>query len=198
MTDISWTKYGIDDTHLWSMDARHARWINASLRLLKPQTVVEVGSHFGISTLAILEAGPFDVHIIDQKITDSVRVMAGDFAATLYEEKSETALLKIPHSENLAVLLDGDHSTEVLQLEMRLVEKMRPRVIIAHDVTSPLIGIGCDGCAWLWSYLQMSGWLCYVDSVIRPGERTSRGLLIATNDPRDHAAVVQAWSQVNA
>lgn len=196
---IDWARYGIagHPGSEWSMDARHAEWVKTSLASLKPTAAVEVGCHLGVSTLAILESGVSDVHLIDIAISDSVRQMAADYGAKLYEETSESALPKVPASTNVAVLLDGDHSLPVVQKEAELVDRLRPRVVIAHDVTAQHIGLGCEGCSWLWHALQRSGWFCYVDCMPRPGERTARGLLIATRTPEDHAAVAAAWMQVN-
>lgn len=197
---ISWERYGIADHpgSEWSMDVRHAEWVKAALLALKPATAVEVGCLFGVSTLAILEAGVPDVHLIDVRILGSVRQMATDYGATLYEETSETALLKVPASTNLAALIDGDHSLPVVQKEAEILNRMAPRIVLAHDVTAQHIGLGCEGCSWLWHALQCSGWFCYVDCIPRQGERTARGLLIATRTPEDHAAVVAAWLQVNS
>lgn len=196
---INWGKYNLalEPGSEWSMDARHAKWLKASLVALKPTTAVEVGCYLGVSTLAILESGVPDVHLIDVRLTESVRQMAADYGATLYEERSETALPKVPASNNMAVLIDGDHTMPVVRAEAHLVSQMQPRCIIAHDVTAQHLGLGCQGCSWLWHTLQCSGWYCYVDSVPRPDERTARGLLIATLTPEDHATVVQAWRETN-
>lgn len=193
---IDWNKYGIDDRHEWSMDARHAEMVKAALQALKPQVVVEVGCHLGISTLAILEAGVPDVRLIDARITPSVRQMADDYGATVYEEFSHTALPKIQAADNLVVLLDGDHSYPVVSAEAGILSRMDPlpRVIISHDVTSQLLGMGCEGCCWLWHVLQSTGWLCFVDAMPRAGERTARGLMIATRSAADYMAVVDACS----
>lgn len=195
---IDYAKYGIDDSHLWSMDRRHAEFVKAVITSLKPDVAVEVGCHLGVSTLAILEAVVPDVHLIDPGITPSVRAMAGDYGAKLYEEASRTALPKIPPSDNLLVLLDGDHSYGVVSEELSIIERMTPlpRVIVSHDVTSMLSDGGCAGCIWLWHVLQAAGWCCFVDAMPRPNERTHRGLLVATRRPSDHAAVAAAWLEV--
>lgn len=197
---IHWERYGIagECGSEWSMDARHAEWIKAALVSLQLDTAVEVGCLFGVSTLAILEAGVPDVHLIDVRITDSVRQMATDYGAKLYEETSEAAMPTVPTSTNMAVLIDGDHSLAVLQKEYTLLARLAPRVVIAHDVTAQHVGLGCEGCSWLWHEMQQAGWYCYVDSLPRTGERTSRGVMIATRTPEDHAAVVASWREVNA
>jgi hypothetical protein len=199
MSGIMYARYGIDDKHLWSMDVRHAEFVKAVALEIKPDVAVEVGCHLGVSTLAILEAGVPDVHLIDPGITPSVRAMAGDYGAKLYEEASRTALPKIPPSGNMLVLLDGDHSYGVVSEELSILERMTPvpRVIVSHDVTSQIYNGGCEGCMWLWHVLQAAGWLCFVDALPRSGERTHRGLLVATRSTSDHAAVVKAWKEVN-
>jgi hypothetical protein len=196
---IGYARYGIESQpgSDWSMDDRHAQWIKTALMRLRPDVAVEVGSHLGVSTLAILEAGVPDVRLIDIRFTASVRAMAADYPVTLYEERSDTALPKMPPLQNGAVLLDGDHSLEVVQAEATLLGKNLPRIVIAHDVTAQLIGLGCEGCMWLWAAMQSGGWYCYVDCLPRKDERTSRGVMIATRTPEDHAVVVAAWNEVH-
>jgi hypothetical protein len=195
---IEWGRYGIADQmgSLWSMDARHAEWIKAAIQRLKPNIAVEVGCHLGVSTLAILEAGVPDVRLIDTVITPSVRRMAEDYGAAVYRESSETALPKMPPLKDGVVLLDGDHSYAVVSREASILNDNVPRVIIAHDVSSLLVGLGCEGCIWLWHMLQAAGWLCYVDCIPRSGERTNRGVLIATRRLADHEAVTASWLEV--
>lgn len=196
---IAWQKYGISQAHLWAMDAIHAEFVKAAVCELKPDVAVEVGCHMGTSTLAILEAGVPQVHLIDTAITPSVRAMADNYGAKTYEEESRTALPKIQPSNNMLILLDGDHSYEAVTQEAEIIEAMQPlpRVIVSHDVTTQLSEGGCEGCSWLWAMLQAAGWLCFVDAIPRAGQRTHRGLLIATRTLEDHAAVVRAWHEVN-
>jgi hypothetical protein len=197
---INYTRYGLENQpgSDWSMDDRHCEWIKGTLVRLRPDLAVEVGSHLGVSTLAILEAGVPDVRLIDIRFTNSVRAMAADYPVTLYEERSETALPKMPALHNAAVLLDGDHTLSAVQAEAKLLASNLPRVLIAHDVTAELVGLQCEGCIWLWHAMQCSGWYCYVDCLPRDGERTSRGVMIATRTPEDHAAVVAAWHEVHS
>lgn len=196
---IDWKRYGLESHpgSEWSMDARHAELVKATLKRLRPTTAVEVGCHLGVSTLGILEAGVPNVHLIDVVMQPSVRRMAEDYGAKLHECRSDLGLLSIPPSDNLAVLLDGDHSLPAVQLEARLIGPMKPRCIISHDVTTMLTGLECEGCIWLWHTLQAAGWFCFVDCVPRQGERTSRGLMIATHTPEDYAQVVAACVEVN-
>jgi hypothetical protein len=199
MSGIMYARYGIERQPgtEWSMDDRHAKWIKGTLVRLRPELAVEVGCHLGVSTLAILEAGVPDVRLIDIRFSDSVKAMAADYPTTLYEERSETALPKMPPLHNAAVLLDGDHSLAVVQAEARLLADNLPRVLISHDVTAQLIGLACEGCCWLWHTMQSSGWYCYVDCLPRKDERTARGVMIATRTPEDYAAVVEAWNEVH-
>jgi hypothetical protein len=196
---IDWARYGIAGqiNAEWSMDARHAEWVKATLERIRVPVAVEVGCHLGVSTLAILEADIPDVRLIDTRISPSVRAMAGDYNATLYEERSDTALPKMPPLSEGAVLLDGDHSYPVVKREFELLSQNMPRVLIAHDVAAQLIGLGCEGCMWLWHTMQASGWLCYVDCLPRENERTARGLMIATRTVVDHLAVVDAYAEVH-
>jgi len=197
---INYARYGIENQPgtEWSMDDRHCEWIKGTLQRLRPELAVEVGCHLGVSTLAILEAGVPDVRLIDIRFSESVRAMAADYPVTLYEERSETALPKMPPLQNAAVLLDGDHSLEVVKTEATLLGGNLPRVLIAHDVTAELIGLQCQGCIWLWHAMQSAGWFCYVDCLPRNGERTSRGVMIAARTPEDYAAVVAAWNEVHS
>lgn len=198
---IALARYGLDYSHPWSLDATHAEFLKTVIQTLRPATVVEVGCHLGISTLAILEAGAGRVILIDPQITPTVAAMAADYGATVYAESSATALPKLPPCDDMLIFFDGDHSYAAVSEEWRLVTQMRPppRAILSHDVTAPLFqGPSTEGCLWLWHTLQASGWLCFVDALPRPGQATARGFLVATRTLADHTQVIRAWHHTPA
>lgn len=171
-----------------SMDRVHAEWIAAVLRGLSPATVIEIGCYAGVSTTAIAAAydskSVRDVHLIDIQIQQTVRNLADRRKRfVLHEESSFTALPKIDASDDLVVIVDGDHSLGCVSQELPLILEKNPAAIIAHDVTAEAAGYGqCDGARWLWETLQRAGWHCLVDCRRRPNASTHRGLLVACRE----------------
>ena len=183
MIDFGPLKHRVGDS--MSMDRVHCELVLATLRRMKPRVVVEIGSHAGVSTMAIATA--YDegcvgtVHLIDVAIQQTVRDIAADRAGfVLHEMTSVEALPTIDGFGDVVVLVDGDHSYGVVSEELPLVLKLNPVCIIAHDVTADAAGYGrCDGARWLWEQLQAARWHCTVDCRRRDGAATHRGLLVA-------------------
>lgn len=186
---------------IMSMDRVHAEWMLAVLRAIEPRCVIEIGCYAGVSTTAILKA--YDdgsvayVHLVDIRIQDTVRGMAGIRPRVeLYEMPSVQALPIIDAASDLVAVIDGDHSLACVSQELPLVLAKNPSAIIAHDVTAEAAGYGeCDGARWLWETLQEAGWHCVVDCRRRPNASTHRGLLVACRHELDAAVVRQAWAE---
>jgi hypothetical protein len=196
---IDFGKYGLSEAlkNTNSMDARHAEWIKRSLQKIKPQSAVEIGCWAGVSTLAVLESGVANAHLIDITIQDSVRAMAADYRATCHQGSSHDVLPTLCNLPDLAVIVDGAHDHASVRAEWNLLAPMQPRVVIVHDVTSTHVGLVChEGPMWLWHQLQASGWICAVDAMPRASEYTQRGLMIATRSLEDYSHVVQAYCEV--
>ena len=138
-----------------SIDALHVKWIAEFLGLSRPREVIEIGSCAGVSTRAITAAYDRNivsrVHLVDTLISESVRVLADDRKGfRIHEMPSTAALPEIDASEDLVVVVDGDHSLGCVMNELPLVLDKNPRAIIAHDVTAEAAGYSqCDGARWL-------------------------------------------------
>lgn len=196
---MNYEKYGLLEAvkHPNSMDVRHAEWIKSSLSRIKPTNAIEIGCWAGVSTLAILEAGVPNVHLIDITIQGSVQAMAADYRAATHQAKSEDVLPRLGSLADLAVLIDGAHDYDSVRSEWGLVSSMLPRVVIVHDVTSPHLGLlAHEGPMWLWHQMQASGWLCAVDAMKRENEYTHRGMAIATRSLEDYLLVIQAYREI--
>ncbi len=72
------------------------------------------------------------------------------------------------------VLLDGDHSPEVVTEEARLLIAAGCPAVMAHDTAH------MEGPGRLRAMFEAAGYTCEEDAVPREGERTERGILLAT------------------
>lgn len=84
------------------------------------------------------------------------------------------------------VLVDASHDIESVSLEMTRLLKRRPLCVMAHDTNATQAGYSkCEGAALLAeTFRGLPGYGCIEDNAKRPGERTDRGLFLATTSPR--------------
>lgn len=199
---IDFEAYGVAQymTDAMSADRRHVLWLRECLRRLRPRSYVEIGSCFGVSTTAGIEAvkdaNVRDFHVIDLGFRPTVANMASGLADVyLHAGRSVDVLPTLELHKPSAVFIDGDHSMAGVLPELEQVLAHRPLTIFAHDVTAESAGYGgCDGAAWLWHELQRLGWRCIVDSRRRPGEHTHRGMLVATLGSDQYVQdIIDAW-----
>lgn len=177
--------------HEMSMDVRHARMLGNFLRSLKPlDSVIEVGSCFGVSTaevLAACEAANARCTLIDLVFQEPIKKMlveaCGRVRAYMVSDHSASILHRYM-DENTVVLLDGDHRRCYMELEDEaLVHGGPPRALILHDIASHRID--CDGPRWMLHQWQSRGYRVALDYMPREGERTERGLGILCRDAAD-------------
>jgi hypothetical protein len=185
-----------------SMDVEHALMIGEFIKRAGINTVVEVGCCYGISTGAILDA--FDamveredrfelrqkrhLHLIDVKFQQPVLDM---YSAVKLEPYNDTDI-SIDNAPSLStycdsqhttlgrfygevVILDGDHSEEVVVAEAKLVEswKKPPAAIVLHDTGREG---GLPGPRAAVYYLRKQGWIACHNTTA--GARGIRGLTI--------------------
>lgn len=180
-----------DPKHPHYADARHVEMLYAELASGRYGRALEVGCYHGYSTTAMLaayRAGAIsEVHLCDTTVRpELLRVIAhygGDRPGSRVHvnEKRSVDLLAGYTSFDFA-FIDGDHAEETVREELRLLVAAGVRTIALHD-TAPAAGTKygvAPGPRLARGYLEAHGYACREDAEERPGERTERGLLIAT------------------
>lgn len=176
-------KWPIPAGHQWAIDARHRDWLRAELMTGKHWRVLEIGSHRGYSTQAFLDAlqaGAVDeVHLCEPAPTPELLALIADRpGVTLHRCRSIELLSKDCRWD--LVFVDGNHSARVVTAEARLLLSARVPTVFAHDTSSAGRFPKCDGPALLKEAFIKAGYHCVEDAEFRPGERTDRGMMLAT------------------
>lgn len=163
------------------MDRRHIACVYELLMLMKPARTLEIGGYSGCSSSAFVAAGILDAHFSEiAPRADFLSVVSG-FGYVHHRKGCEVLREMDPFD---VVLVDGSHDLVSVTEELEQLLAKPPKVIIAHDVNSTNVGFPlCEGAAHLWNEIQRLGWRGRVDVKAREGERTDRGLMMATLDP---------------
>lgn len=167
-------------------DIRHIACMQEILMSHKWESALEIGVWQGASTAAFMHAldakqvGTYTA--CDVGIQEQFLAVVGDRKITTRQQASIEVLAE-PTKYDL-IFADGDHSIETVREEVRHLIRRQPRMIFAHDTTAEIVGFGgCEGPSYLHTALQQDGWMIITDSARRPGEKTERGLLVATKEP---------------
>lgn len=182
----------------WCADLRHIACIKEFIRLLvdrcecrQPINVTEIGSHTGASTSAFMAAcrfGHISLDIVDVNITEKVQQVIQNVPNVTPFQMSSHDYMKSENAKDRKVwFVDGCHELYCVREEARLLDKLRPAVIMAHDINATISGFGqCEGAMYLKQYLQSAGYYCLEDIADRPcDERTKRGFMVACRDLED-------------
>lgn len=177
-------------TGSWGIDARHRDWLRAELLTGRYRRVLEIGSHKGYSTAAFLDAlaaGMVDeVHLCEPSPTpELLELIKGKSGVTLHRERSLDLLGRDCRWD--LVFLDGDHSARVVTKEAELLIAARVPAVFAHDTAAAGRYPRCEGPALLKALFTAAGYRCTEDAAFRPGERTDRGMLLATTTSSNQA-----------
>lgn len=175
-------KYPIPEGHGWAIDARHRDWLRAELLTGRHRRVLEIGSHMGYSTQAFLDAlraGTVDeVHLCEPNPTPELLALIADTPAVLHRCRSVELLTRDCRWD--LVFLDGDHSARVVTKEAELLIGAKVPVVFAHDTNAAGRYPRCEGPSLLRAAFTAAGYRCTEDAEFRPGERTDRGMMLAT------------------
>lgn len=186
------------DNPEWSVDRRHIYLLYDILREGGFRSALEIGSLHGACSTAFVEAINRNhlqrVVLCDTTIRPSVRAIASESPVSdrikLLQCRSADALKSEPFD---FVFVDGDHLLATVKEEVDLLEQLRPMCVMAHDTNSAVAGLpGCEGPQYLKERFQsMSGYYCLEDCTFRKGERTHRGMFLATTSVHLYAAAKQ-------
>jgi hypothetical protein len=171
------------------MDARHVYMVHDILRGCPWRTVAEVGCLNGASSTAFVEAinagSDFKGTFCDVDIKDSLSRVLGNC------EKPEQIRVTRKRSWDLLatevfdfVLLDANHDAMSVSMELGALLIKRPVCLMAHDTNASDLGYPkCEGARLLKQvFQQLPDYQCIEDCELRYGERTERGLFLATRD----------------
>lgn len=174
----------------WGMDYRHILILHNILLLPSLTKVLEVGTHFGLSTTAFIEVNhvrskKLEIHLCDIQFENSAKMLCReDNMVQFHEMKSSIYLPNAPQFD--FVLLDGSHIAEDVEDEFEYLCLNGIDTLMLHDVNTQLLPENketpwYDGPMFLKQKLMTSpDWLCLEDSLYREGESTERGLFFAT------------------
>ncbi|NLI35359.1 MAG: class I SAM-dependent methyltransferase [Bacteroidales bacterium] len=194
------------------MDTRHVM-ILFNLLLLQPYNrVLEIGSHYGYSTTAFLEALNVgfisEVHLCDIHFMDSVKHMYQNTKFVnrffLHEERSVNFLMNAPFFD--FVLLDGSHIAEDVEDEFEYLSMNGTNSYLLHDTYTQLLPEShdtpwYDGPMFLMEKMQCSpDWFCLEDHLYRDGEQTERGICFATKNKKMYeraTLIFEFWTRAN-
>ncbi len=173
----------------WGMDYRHILILHNILLFHSFTRVLEVGTHYGLSTTAFIEANhirnkKLEIHLCDIKFENSAKMLCReDCMVQFHEMKSSIYLPDAPKFD--CALLDGSHIAEDVEDEFEYLCLNGIDTLILHDVNTQLLPENkdtpwYDGPMFLKQKLVTSpDWFCLEDSLFRKGEKTERGLFFA-------------------
>jgi cephalosporin hydroxylase len=186
---------------IMSMDVRHSDMIRhylLNINVDPPPTYIEVGSCYGVSTFALLEASKITYApciLIDIDFKPNVLEMLEDYEdvdVSLVKNKSVNVLPRVLRSDSI-LLLNGDHRLCTVSQEIEYILEAKPRIVILHDVDC--MKEFCDGPLWAFGKLQQAGYNGVKDNKRRVGERTDRGLGILCLNYDDYEIAKQIINQ---
>jgi hypothetical protein len=184
----------------WCIDLRHVELLYELLLAYPFKRVLEVGCYDGASTSALVQAvndgAGCQLTLCDTHFRPALREVASRCRTpvSLREERSERV---IDRSYDL-VLIDGDHSIGTVRRELELLLGYQSETVVAHDTRAAEGEFPeCDGSRFLGFVLRNHpAYTCLEDALVRPGERTDRGLLLASRNPEVMAAVTPLWQRM--
>jgi hypothetical protein len=161
------------------MDGHHLKMLDGVLREHRPATVMEIGSHKGVSTQPLLDALADGVittlHIVEPSPTPELlaRIRSCKASASIHLHTQPSWELNIPCD---FVLIDGDHRWPALA-DLAVCLAQRTPIIAMHDTRSLDVGIAsCWGSTMAAAILRKaSGREWHEDFEKRPGAWTERG-----------------------
>ena len=193
----------IPNEDLWGMDYRHILILHNILLLPSFVRTLEIGTHYGLSTTAFIEANylrsnKLEIHLCDINFEYSAKMLCQrDSNVQFHEMKSSEYLSNAPKFD--FALLDGSHIAEDVEDEFEYLCLNGIDTLMLHDVNTQLLHENketpwFDGPMFLKQKLVSSpDWLCLEDSLYRTGEKTERGLFFATTQKNIYDEVLKIF-----
>lgn len=192
------------------MDERHVFIVHDILKAWPFQNALELGSFWGASTTAFVEAinsgSEMVATICEVNHAESLANVVGNCKQPAQirrtRDLSWDVLASLEHFD--FVLVDANHDLESVSREIKPLLVRRPLCIMAHDTNATVAGYPkCEGAALLKKTItELPGYFGtplyqgIEDCKERPGEETERGLFLATTEPhlfRAAKAVFEKW-----
>jgi hypothetical protein len=177
-----------------AMDRRHIFIMHEVLKTWPFESALEIGSFNGASSTAFVEAinsgeglGQSGIATFcDVSVSASLMDVAGncrDLSRVRVTPQPSWAVLDSALPFDF-VLVDAAHDIDSVSIEVRKLLARRPLCVMAHDTSATDAGYSrCEGAAMLKrTFMGLRGYRSIEDNVKREGERTERGLFLATTD----------------
>lgn len=172
-------------------DPRHVYMIHEVLMAWPFRRTLELGSFFGASSTAFIEAinrgHAMDATFCDVSVNDSLFDVLTHCTAPDRVHLTRQPSWQVLDSEEDwdFIFVDAAHDLDTVTLEVKRLLRRRPLCLMAHDTNATAAGFSkCEGAAYLKQTFERDlGYLCLEDNMVRFGEKTERGLFLATSDP---------------
>jgi hypothetical protein len=175
-----------------AMDKRHVFMLYDVLRSFPFEQALEIGCFNGASSSAFVQAinegAPFRATFCDVAVTHSLMAVVGNCRnPDQVRITSQPSWMVLDTNEPFDfVLVDAAHDTESVSLEIKHLLRRKPLCVMAHDTSATEHGYSkCEGAELLKkTFTAHPEYHVVEDAIKRPGERTERGLFLATTSKR--------------
>lgn len=196
----------------WAIDIRHLMILYNILMNINLKRVIEIGSHYGVSSTAFIETlkikKNIEIHFCDTKITKTLKLISkeGMLSGNIFlHEEDSLSFLKNKIKFDFA-FIDSFHISEQTIGEFELLSSIGIKNIMLHDTntensTNIDNALFFDGPPIIANRLKSSPqWHCIEDKIERNLENTERGLFFATQDIeiyRTAKKIFHYWSKID-
>jgi hypothetical protein len=189
-----------------AMDLRHIFMMHGVLTSRIFDSALEIGCFNGASSTAFVEAtnsGHVSLATFcDVSLTESLIdvVQSAQFPQRVRVTRQPSWQVLDTNETFDFILVDAAHDIDSVSLELKHLVRRRPLCVMAHDTSATDHGYSkCEGAKMLKNhFLRDEGYHCVEDRSVRQGERTERGLFLATTDTSLYKAafdVFQSYSR---
>jgi hypothetical protein len=176
-----------------AMDKRHIFMLHEILCAWPFKSALEIGSFKGASATAFIEAINRGVGLgesggalfCDVSVSDSlIEVVTSCRYPDRVRITPQPSWAVLDSAEDYDfVFVDAAHDLDSVSVEIKKLLRRRPLCVMAHDTNATAAGYSkCEGAQLLReTFMKQAGYRCIEDCVKRSGERTDRGLFLATH-----------------